>query len=154
MAALYEINAEILACMDEETGEIVDFDRLNELIMERDTKIEKVALWVKNLDALVASIKAERDALDKRMKSAENRAKSLREWLGNALECKSFETAKVRVSFRKSESTEIDEDVLDDRWFKKKITRTPDKTAIKNAIKSGQNVDGAQLVVKQNIQIK
>lgn len=151
---LYEIDNAITACVDEETGEIIDLEKLNELLMERDTKIEKVALWIKNLDALASSIKSERDALDKRMKLTENKAKSLREWLKHALECQPFETARVRVSFRKSESTEIDESVLDRKWCKEKITYTPDKTAIKNAIKAGQTVEGARLVVNQNIQIK
>lgn len=151
---LYEIDSAVTACVDEETGEIIDFERLNELLMERDMKIEKVALWIKNLESDAAAIKAERDALDKRMKSAENRAKSLREWLKNALECQPFETARVRVSFRKSEQTEVDESVLDKKWCREKITYIPDKTAIKNAIKSGQNVNGARLVVNQNIQIK
>ncbi|MCM1220470.1 MAG: siphovirus Gp157 family protein [Lachnospiraceae bacterium] len=151
---LYEIDTAITACVDEETGEIIDLERLNELLMERDTKIEKVALWIKNLDSDAAAIKAERDALDKRMKSAENRAKSLREWLKNALECQPFETARVRVSFRKSEQTEVDESVLDRKWCKEKVTYTPDKTAIKNAIKAGQTVDGARIVINQNIQIK
>lgn len=151
---LYEIDSAITACVDEETGEIIDFEKLSELLMERDMKIEKVALWIKNLESDATAIKAERDALDKRMKSAESKAKSLREWLKNALECKPFETAKVRVSFRKSEQTEVDESVLDKKWCKEKITYTPDKTAIKNAIKSGQTVDGARIIVNQNIQIK
>lgn len=151
---LYEIDMAITACVDEETGEIIDFEQLNELLMDRNTKIEKVALWIKNLDALAASIKAERDAFDKRMKSVENKAKSLREWLKNALECSPFETAKVCVSFRKSEQTEVDENVLDKKWFKEKISYTPDKTAIKNAIKSGQTIEGARIIINQNVQIK
>lgn len=151
---LYEIDSAITACVDEETGEIIDLEKLSELLMERDMKIEKVALWIKNLDANATAIKAERDALDKRMKSAENKAKSLREWLKNALECKPFETAKVRISFRKSESAEVDESVLDKKWCREKVTYTPDKTAIKNAIKAGQSVAGAKIVVNHNIQIK
>lgn len=151
---LYEIDNAITACVDEETGEIIDLEKLNELLMERDTKIEKVAFWIKNLDALASSIKSERDALDKRMKSAENKAKSLREWLGNALDGQKFETAKVAVSFRKSETTEVDENVLDKKWCREKVTYTPDRTAIKNAIKAGQVVAGARLVTKRNIQIK
>lgn len=154
MPTLYEINSALLECVDEETGEVIDFKRLNELLMERDDKIEKVALWIKELDALAVSIKTERDALDKRMKAAENKSKSLRDWLKNALDGQKFETAKVRVSFRKSESTEIDENVLDKKWFREKTSYTPDKTAIKNAIKEGQTVAGARIVVSQNIQIK
>lgn len=151
---LYEIDSTITACVDEETGEIIDLEKLSELLMERDTKIEKVALWIKNLDALATSIKTERDALDKRMKSAENKAKSLREWLGNALDGQKFETSRVAVSFRKSETTEVDENVLDKKWCREKVTYMPDRAAIKNAIKAGQAIDGARLVTKQNIQIK
>lgn len=154
MAALYEIDSAIMACVDEETGEILDEERLNALLIERSRKLEGVALWIKNLESDAAAIKAERDALDKRMKSTENRAKSLREWLKSALECQPFETARVRVSFRKSESTEIDESMLDKKWCREKVTYTPDKTAIKNAIKAGQEIAGARLVINQNIQIK
>lgn len=154
MATLYEINSALLECVDEETGEIIDFEQLNELLMERNTKIEKVALWIKNLDALAVSIKAERDALDKRMKLTENKSKSLQEWLKNALDGQKFETARVCVSFRKSESTEIDANVLDKKWCREKVTYTPDKTAIKKAIKEGQTVVGARIVVNQNVQIK
>ncbi|MDE7098803.1 MAG: siphovirus Gp157 family protein [Ruminococcus sp.] len=154
MLTLYEINSALLECVDEETGEVIDFERLNELLMERDEKIEKVALWIKDLDALAVSIKAERDAFDKRMKSAVSKAESLRNWLKNALDGQKFETAKVCVSFRKSEQTEVDMNVLDKKWFKEKVSYTPDKTAIKNAIKSGQTVEGARIVVNQNVQIK
>ena len=47
-----------------------------------------------------------------------------------------------------------DGSVLDKKWCREKVTYTPDKTAIKNAIKAGQTVAGARLVVNQNIQIK
>ena len=36
---LYEINREILACIDYETGEILDEGRLNSLEIEREKKI-------------------------------------------------------------------------------------------------------------------
>lgn len=48
---LYEIDQAILACIDEESGEIIDADALAELSMERDKKVEGVALWIKNLRA-------------------------------------------------------------------------------------------------------
>ena len=154
MASLYKIDSEICECVDSESGEIIDEEKLNALLMERNSKLESVALWIKNLESDAVAIKAERDALDKRMKSTENKTKSLREWLKNALECQSFETARVRVSFRKSETTEIDESLLDRKWCKEKITYTPDKTVIRNAIRAGQTITGAKLVEKENIQIQ
>ena len=43
---LYEINEEILNCVDEETGEITDFERFNNLQIERDEKNRKYCFVV------------------------------------------------------------------------------------------------------------
>ena len=45
---LYEIDNAILECIDLETGEIIDTDKLDALQLERETKIENVALWIKD----------------------------------------------------------------------------------------------------------
>ena len=59
MMKLYEIDAAIMECIDLETGEIVDADRLTALQMEREQKLENVALWIKDLDAEAKALKAE-----------------------------------------------------------------------------------------------
>ena len=41
---LYEIDREILACIDYETGEILDSQRLEMLEMEKEKKIENIGL--------------------------------------------------------------------------------------------------------------
>ena len=76
---IYDIEAEIMDCIDQETGEIIDIDRLNALEMERDKKISNVACWIKDLKAEAEAIKAEKQTLDKRQKAAENKAESLKE---------------------------------------------------------------------------
>ena len=43
MRALYEINQDILDCVDLETGEILDTEKLDALQMEREAKLEGVA---------------------------------------------------------------------------------------------------------------
>lgn len=48
---LYEINEAILGCIDQETGEVIDPEKLDALTMERETKLENVALWIKDLKA-------------------------------------------------------------------------------------------------------
>ena len=45
---LYEIDSSLMSLVDEETGEILDKEAFDAVVMERDTKIENVALWVKN----------------------------------------------------------------------------------------------------------
>jgi len=76
MATLYEIDAAIMDCVDTETGEIIDEEKLNSLLMERSAKLEGVALWIKNLDSDATAIRAEREALEKRQKAAENKVSS------------------------------------------------------------------------------
>ena len=155
---LYEIEQEIMSCVDMETGEIVDCEKLDALTMERDKKIENIALWVKNLEADAKAYKEEKDNFAQKQKSAENKAKSLKEYLTRFLDGTAYKSTKVNVSFRTSKAV----DVFDisalmtiddcDNYLKYKEPE-PDKTAIKNAIASGVNVPGCQIVENQNIQI-
>jgi hypothetical protein len=66
------------------------------------------------------------------------------------------ETDFIKLSFRKSESVQIvDENLIPaDFWAVKIPEATVDKTAIKEAIKGGLEVPGAEIKVSQNIQIK
>lgn len=49
MATIYEINEQIMQCIDFETGEVIDADKLDALQLEKDKKIENIACWIKNL---------------------------------------------------------------------------------------------------------
>lgn len=153
MRSLYEINEDILACVDAETGEI-DESKLSELMMERNDKIEAVALWSKNLAAEIDMIKAEEKALADRRKAKEHKIESLKGYLSNALAGQKFETAKVVCSFRKSQKVEIsDITKIPDDYLKYSLP-TPDKMAIKAAIKDGMTIEGAELVDNISMSIK
>lgn len=152
---LYEIDKAILACIDPETGELIDEAALADLQMERTEKIKNVALWVKNLNASVTALKAERDAFDERMKSAQKKADGLKKYLADALQGQKFSTDECVVSFRRSAAVAVlDEAVLPAEYIAEKITKSPDKAAIKAAIKSGIDVPGASLVDNLSVQIK
>lgn len=152
---LYEIDTEILNCIDFETGEIINPERLEALQMERGKKIENVALWVKNLKADLEALKAEKEAFAERERQTKAKIESLSKWLTGALNGEKFSTSKVIVSFRNSEAVEITNDALiPKKYIRKKIETAPDKAAIKEAIKSGLKVRGAILIQNQNISIK
>lgn len=154
MANLYEIDAQIMACVDFETGEIIDEEKLQALQLEFNQKVEGIALWIKNLLAEAKMIKEEKDNLAERQKSCENKAASLKKYLSSALDGEKFKTAKVSVSYRKSESVEIEDiSLLDDDYLKFKEPEA-DKTKIKAALKNGVSLEGVTLVEKNNIQIK
>lgn len=151
---LYEIDTAILDCVDAETGEIFDIDKFEELQLTREAKIENICLWIKNLKAEVEALKAEKDAFAKRQKAAENKMESLKNYIAGYLEGTAFESTKVKVSFRKSESLEIlDIYKVPEEYLKYKEPDV-DKNGLKAALNAGTQIEGVQIVVKQNIQIK
>lgn len=154
MASLYEIDAEIMACIDGETGEIIDDEKLAALQMERDKKVENVALWYKNLTSDAAAYKAEKDAFAERERVAKNKAESLKKYLDSALAGQPFKSTRVSVSYRASDAVIVDDVQLIDPAYLKFAEPTPDKTAIKKAIKAGETVDGAHIEQRSNISIK
>ena len=143
---------------DEETGEVLfDEDNFAALEGERNAKLEAVALYVKSLDAEAAAMKAEEKALAERRAVRERKAERLRKYLADSMTLfgdTKLETARCSLSFRKSEAVEItDANRLRlDLW--KQPAPQPDKAAIKKAIKAGEVVEGAQIVTRQNLQIK
>lgn len=151
---LYEIDEQILNCIDAETGEIIDADMLNALQMERDAKIEGVALWIKDLKAEAEALKAEKIAFEKRQKTCENRAESLKQWLAVALNGEKFKTTKCDVSFRTAKSVNVTDVFSLDSKFLKFSDPTADKTAIKKAIEAGEQVSGAELIERKSVTIK
>ena len=151
---LYEIDEAILSCIDTETGEILDADKLNALQIEREEKLENVALWIKDLTAEAAALKAEKQAFADRQKAAENKAESLKKWLTEALAGEKFKTTRVAVSFRKTKSVQVEDIWKLDDSFVKYAEPTPDKAAIKKAIEAGQEVAGATLVENVSISVK
>lgn len=155
MASLYQIDQAILECLDAETGEIIDAEKLNALFMEKNQKIENIALWIKNLQADALAYKAEKDAFAARQKAAENKVESLKAYLVSALDGQKFSTAKCAVSFRKSEAVQVDDvNSIPAEWTRIKTTIEPDKTALKAALKAGREITGCKLVENTSVQIK
>ena len=156
---IYEIDQAIMECVDLETGEIIDTEQLDKLQMERDTKLENVACWIKDLKAEAEALKNEKQALAERQRVAENKAESLKKWLAYALQGEKFKTPKCAISFRKSEAVEVTDEGLNNLMKEHDELLTykalePNKTAIKQALKDGLNVAGVQLVQNTSTIIK
>lgn len=157
------IMEDIMLVFDEETGEVTDIDRfeelkrnLDELQEERNTKISNIACWYKQLVAEADAIKTEKMNLAKRQQVAENKAESLKKYLEYALQGEKFKDARVSISYRRSEGIHFcegfDGESLPDEFVK--VEKKAKLTEIKNAIKEGREIPGVSLISKQNIQIK
>ena len=156
---IYEIDQAIMECVDLETGEIIDTDKLNELELERESKIEGVACWIKDLKAEAEALKNEKLALAERQRVAENKAESLKKWLAYALQGEKFKTTKCAISFRESEAVEVTDEGLNNLMKEHDELLTykapePNKTAIKQALKDGLSVEGVQLIQNTSVIIK
>lgn len=162
---LYEIDQELRQLLeavqtDEETGEILDgFDpeKVEELNIMRDKKLEGVALFIKELSYEEEALKAEAKKLTERAKSQHNKSQSLVNYLSMSLlnnNQTKYETNKVALSFKNSEIVEADETLVPKKYFKKKIELALDKAGIKKLLKAGEKIRGCQLIEKQNLQIK
>lgn len=154
MATLYEIDEEILDCVDQETGEIIDPEKLAQLQMDFDKKVEGIALWIKNLLSDAEAIKAEKNKLADRQRSCENKARNLKEYLSGYLCGEKFKTPRVSISYRKSESVEVQDISKLDEEYLKFVDPEVDKTKVKKALKDGIELSGVVLVQNNNIQIR
>ena len=159
---IYEIDQAILALVDEETGEIMDFDAFDQLQMERDQKLENVACWHKNLVAEAAAIRQEELNLAKRRQAIENRAERLKKYLSDVLAGQKFQTAKCAVSFRKATKVELSEPALAIAWAQANgygniVTyKAPEisKSGLAVLLKEGKEIPGAELVTGFSVGVK
>lgn len=163
MANLFDISKALVAAwdaaIDPDTGEISEggYSVIEQLEMERDAKIENIGCWIKNLEADAAAIKAEAKAMSDRAKAAEKKADGLRGYLAAVLAGEKWSSPKVAISWRKSVAVEIDEaevPELPEQYVRRKVSVEADKTAIKEALKAGESIEGCRLVERNNINIK
>jgi hypothetical protein len=154
MATLYEIDAAILSCVDLETGEIIDAEQLQDLQMEREQKIESVALWYKNLLSDAAQYKAEKDAFAERERAAKAKAERLKSYLQDALQGDKYQSTRVNISYRNSSRVVVDDVLNLPPRFVKFADPEPNKTEIAAAIKAGEEVNGARIESSVSMIIK
>lgn len=141
--------------IDEETGEILNPNVLEELEMAREQKIENVGLYIKNLEAEADAVENQEKVFADRKKRIRKKIEGLKGFLGYALQGEPFKTDKVVMSFRRSESVHItDEYLIPDEYKTFTVVKKPDKTVIKKALKDGKEIMGCELVEKNNVQIK
>ena len=163
MRALYEIDQAILDCVDMETGEIIDPEKLTALQMERERKLEGVALWVKDLSAEAAAVKEEADKLTARKKALDNKITSLKAWLLWALGGDKLKTPRCNVYQTHSQKVVIDDEkALIDMFMSspsgEKFLRMKDpeidKNALKDSMKQGYEYEFAHLEETESVVIK
>lgn len=162
---LYELTDELeqayemLSNSVDEDGVIPDdikevFDKVQGLF---DEKVVGIALMIKRLENNIDSCRKEEERLKKMRKSLENKIAYLKNYIINNMQAvgkKKIETLQAKVVLAKSKAVNlIDMDLLDNKFKVEEITVKADKKAIKEAIESGEKVEGAELVENTNLRI-
>ena len=151
---LFEIDERIRECVDPETGEIIDGMLLDSLLMDREQKIEGVALWCKELAYEADALRKEKQTIDARVKACENKIAGIKNWLAFATGGEKFSTPKAVVSFRNTSAVVIDDaDKIPERFIKTEVVKTPMKVELKKALANGA-VEGCHLQDNISVIIK
>lgn len=159
---IYEVDQRILDLVDPETGEVLDTEAFLALNMERKKKLEGMALWYKETNALAKEIKDEISVLTQRKQAAERKAESIKRRLDDLLNGEKFETARCSITFRKTSYVDISDEAVLASWAMENghndvLTYTPPKISkaeVKALIKSGVEVPQAQIVETLSMGVK
>lgn len=163
---LYEIadnyRAFIAAVEEGEIPEEAIADTLDAIAGEADAKIDSIICLIKEKRRFAEAIAEEARALVKRQRQAERSAEWLEEYITRALDAMGkaeFESARNKVSFRRSEAVKITDEAAFIDWADKfcpdavKIEKKASRTAISKIVKS-VNLPYVVIEERKNIQIK
>lgn len=158
---LYEIDNAMMSLIDNETGEIVDYEQFEALIMSKEEKIDNTAKWIIELEAEAKMVKERADELTKRAQATKKKAERLREFLQEYLQGEKRKTADYTIGYRKTKAVEITDEKAAEMWLLEhcffdcmKTTTTLNKTAMRAHMEFGDKIPGAELVERQTMQVK
>lgn len=123
-----------------------------------NTKIENTCKVIKEIEADSIGIDEEIKRLSALKKQKENSVKKLKEYVEfemNGIGLTKVEGKLFKISFRKSKVVKVlDETKIPKEFIKIKTTETISKTDLGKALKSGEIIEGAELVENKTLQIK
>jgi hypothetical protein len=163
-----ELLSEMAATCDVDSSEDIEqmiADTLESISSEFDLKADNLACIIKNFNVLIAGLDAEEKELAKRRRAKERTVEKLKLYLSHhshALGKIKLETPRNRISHRESKQVSVPDEGAFIAWavsagrddlltFK---DPTINKTAVKKAITGGEDICGAHIISKMNIQIK
>lgn len=158
---LFELNKAIEEVIErgysvnEETGELIAcFDDLDQLKENKEEKIKNCAMYIREQEIFSDDIDKQIDILKKRKETAKKKADYLKQYLMENTDHQKYEFPEISITYRTSTSTEVNEELLPKKYLHKVVTYKADKNELKQLLKDGATIKGAQLVIKTNLIIK
>ncbi len=127
----------------------IAYEYVEELVHKEMEAIDGIARAIRKRQAELEFLKSEESRLRTRRQSAEKRLSEFREFLTTVFQQHEIQQIKSKTTtayLRKSESVFVEDvSLLPSEYVQSIIDFVPQKTLIKDALKSGQEVPGAKL---------
>ena len=165
MATFAQIQEEIESMLSIPDDMLTDEQRatmdayLDELGQQEADKVDAFGQFLRFQAARADAIKEEAKRLSAAAKCIENRLERLKLYYVGVLRVNKLQRVSGKVytlSTRKSERVDVPANIsgLDEAFVRRKVTVEPDKKAIGDALKAGQEVPGCRIVESYSLQVK
>lgn len=157
MATLYELTGQFLDIYNMDLDDETKADTLDSIDWNSDyeNKVENYIKVIKNNEADIEARKNEIKRLTELNRADERKNERMKEVLKESMDLTGHErvdTSLFKVSFRKSEAVEVDDLLLPEAY--KVATWKADKKRLKEDLKNGLEILGAELVERKNLSIR
>lgn len=162
--SLYNIKCDFIELFEKAENEELTQEEIekqgNNLALALQNKSISVIGYIRNTELMSDAIKSEIERLTAMKKAIDTRVDKFKEYVKINMQDLGLEKIQNELGTlsitKNPASVEIyDENLIANEYKKEKVTMTIDKTAIKNAIKSGKDVQGARLIEdKTSLRIK
>ena len=158
---VYEIPAAYRMVFDEsfvDDDGVVHFDQqtFDEIEDAATDKVANCGRVIREWKAQLEAMKAAKKSMEERIRSKEKQIEYLASLTIAAVQAigHKVETPDIAVNTRASKAVRVNEELLGAEWWTEKVTKAPNKVAIKKAIDEGFEIEGAELVTNYSLSLK
>lgn len=155
---LYELSVAFQEVQNMELDPEVMKDTLDSIEDAIENKAENIAKLVRNLESDVSAYKEEEDRLKTKRQATENKVKWLKTYLEDNMKLTGktkFKSGMFNFSIQKNPASVniTDERIIPEEFLIPQLPKI-DKTALKNILKNGVEVPGAELKQTEGLRIR
>lgn len=161
MAKLYELANNYRNLTELIDREDVEQDLIKNALKECqgdiEEKVDNIVKLIRNTESDIEGYKAEEKRLNARRKSLENTVTSLKNYLDSNLKALNLREVKTKLFSCKYQKSKASVEVLDQEVIPKEfivIEEKVDKKKLYEALKAGQEIEGASLKENESLRIK
>jgi hypothetical protein len=139
---------------DEERAEVLV--ALNKIEDSKDEKLDACCKWLRELEVEEEAIAIEIARLQAKLYLADKKKTAFKTYIADCVGAGSkWENGLFRISWRRSEAVKvIDEMAIPAAYMTEHLSYQPDKKQIKEDLKAGATIPGAELEVRHNLIVK